>query len=256
MRRTLIAVAAVAVTAIAAVVAVTLTAGSGRPPAPGPAWPNSTNPSEAASQVTLRLGFVAEISQAPALIGLQDGAFASALHGSGITLRPVAFRTDAAEATALASGQLDGAYANASSILADLTSPSGTKIAIVSGASGGGSPVNLVVTRAFLSAHSEGVLDLVKGQVQVNDLINHNLLDSAADYTAELTALTGQRLTASAAGASLARTRFTDDPGAASLAAMVKPSQSSAVRPALPTLYDIAPLDLLLRMEGERPVTV
>jgi len=31
-------------------------------------------------------------------------------------------------------------------------------------------------------------------------------------------------------------------------------SESSAARPALPTLYDIAALDLLLRMEGERPV--
>jgi len=115
--------------------------------------------------------------------------------------------------------------------------------------------MSLVVTRAFMSAHSEGVLDLVKGQVQVNDLINHNLLDSAAAYTAEFTALTGQHLTASAAGAALARTRFTDDPGAASLAAMVGGSQSSGARPALTTLYDIAPLDLLLRMEGERPVT-
>ena len=255
MRRTLVAVAAVAVAAIAAVVAVTLTAGSGRPSTPGPAWPNSTNPGEAASPVTLRLGFVTDIPQAPALVGLQEGAFASALRGSGIALRPVPFRTDAAEATALASGQLDAAYASASSILADLASPSGTKIAVVSGASDGSSPVNIVVTRAFLSAHSGGVLDLVKGQVQVNDFINHNLLGSAAAYTAELTALTGQHLTASAAGTSLARTRFTDDPDAASLAAMVGDSQSSAVRPALPTLYDIAPLDLLLRMAGERPVT-
>jgi hypothetical protein len=36
---------------------------------------------------------------------------------------------------------------------------------------------------------------------------------------------------------------------------MVRGSQSAAVRPALPTLYDVAPLDLLLRMKGERPVT-
>jgi NitT/TauT family transport system substrate-binding protein len=110
------------------------------------------------------------------------------------------------------------------------------------------------VTRAFLSAHSAGVLALVKAQVQANDLINHDLLGSAAAYTAEFTALTGHQLTASAAGTSLARTRFTDDPGAASLAAMVPANLSSAVRPALPTLYDVAPLDLQLRMVGERPV--
>jgi ABC-type nitrate/sulfonate/bicarbonate transport system substrate-binding protein len=253
MRRTLVAVAAVAVAVIAAVVAVMLTAG-GRPSAPGPAWPNSANPSEAAGPVTLRLGFVADIPQAPALIGLQDDLFTNALRGTGIVLRSVPFRSDSAEATALASGQLDAAYASAGSILADLASSHSTKIVVISGASAGSSPVNLVVTRAFLSAHSAGVLALVRGQVQANDLINHELLESAAAYTAEFTALTGQRLTASAVGTSLGLTRFTDDPSAASLAAMVPASQRSVVRPALPTLYDVAPLDLQLRMVGERPV--
>lgn len=253
MRRTLVAVAAVAVAAVtAAIVAVTLT--GGQPARPGPAWPNSANPSEAASPVTLRLGFVTGIPQAPALVGLREGLFANALRGTGITLRPVPFRTDAAEATALAGGQLDAAYASAGSIFTDLASPSGTKIAVVSGASAGKSPVDLVVTRAFLSAHSAGVLAVVKGQVQANDLLNHDLLAASAAYTAELTSLTGQRLGASSAGESLARTRFTDDPGAASLAASVPANLRSEVRPALPTLYDIAPLDLLLRMAGERPV--
>jgi NMT1-like family protein len=253
MRRALVAVSAVAVAVIVAVVVMMLTAG-GRPSAPGPAWPDSANPSEAAGPVTLRLGFVADIPQAPALIGLKEGLFTNALHGTGIVLQSVPFRSDAAEGTALASGQLDAAYASAGSILADLASSHGTQIAVVSGASSGSSPVNLVVTRAFLSAHSVGVLALVRGQVQANDLINHDLLDSAAAYTAEVTALTGQHFTASAASMSLARTRFTDDPGAASLAAMVPASMSSSVRPALPTLFDVAPLDLELRMVGERPV--
>jgi ABC-type nitrate/sulfonate/bicarbonate transport system substrate-binding protein len=254
MRRTIVAVAAVAVAAaIAAIVAVTLTAG-GRPSGPGPAWPNSANPSKAASPVALRLGFVTDIPQAPALVGLREGLFASALRGTGIVLRPVPFRTDAAEATALASGQLDAAYASTGSILADLASPHGTRIAVMSGASAGNSPANLVVTRAFLSAHSASVLAVVKGQVQANDLLNHDQLAASAAYTAELTSLTGQRLPASSAGESLARTRFTDDPGATSLTASVPASLSSEVRPALPTLYDIAPLNLLLRMVGERPV--
>jgi ABC-type nitrate/sulfonate/bicarbonate transport system substrate-binding protein len=195
-----------AAVAIAVIVTVTLTAGGG-PSRPGPAWPDTGNPSEAAGPVTLKLGFVTDIPQASAMVGLQDGVFVSAMRGSGIALQPVPFRTDAAEATALASGQLDAAYASASSILTDLASPSGTKIVVVSGASAGSSPVNLVVTRAFLSAHSEGILDLLKGQVQVNDFINHNLLGSAAAYAAEVATLTGQHLTASGAGASLARTQ-------------------------------------------------
>jgi ABC-type nitrate/sulfonate/bicarbonate transport system substrate-binding protein len=255
MKRTLVAIAVVAVTAaVAAIAVVTLT---GRQPAgPGPAWPNSADPSEAASPVTLRLGFVTDIPQAPALVSMQEGLVANALRGTEIRLQPVPFRTDAAEAAALAGGQLDAAYASTGSILADLASPSGTKIAIVSGASAGSSPVNIVVTRAFLSAHSAGVLAVVRGQVKANDLLNHDLLDASAAYTAELTSLTGQRLPASSVAQSLARTRFTDDPGAASLAASVPASLRSAVGPALPTLYDIAPLDLLLRMTGERPVTV
>lgn len=254
MRRAVVMVAAVAVAAaIAAIVAVTLTAGGGSP-GPGPAWPNSANPSEAAGPVTLRLGFVTDIPQAPALVGLREGLFANALRGTGIELRPVPFRTDAAEAAALTGGQLDAAYASTQSILADLASPHGTKIAVVAGASGGSSPVNLLVTRAFLSAHSAGLLALVKGQVKANDLINHNPLESTAAYTAEFTALTGQQLTASAAGTSLARIRFTDDPGEAALTAMARGRLYSTARPALPTLYDIAPLDLMLRMAGERPV--
>ena len=49
MKRTLVAVAAVAVAAIATVVALTLAGGGGRPSStPGPAWPNSANPSDAA----------------------------------------------------------------------------------------------------------------------------------------------------------------------------------------------------------------
>ena len=254
-RQMLVAVSAVAVAVIAAVVVLMLSSG-GRPSAPGPAWPDSANPSEAAGPATLRLGFVADISQAPALIGLQVDLFTNDLHGTGIGLRSVLFHSDSAEATALASGQLDAAYVTAGSILTDLASSHSTKIAVISGASAGSSPVNLVVTRAFLSAHSAGVLALVKGQVQANDLINHDLLESAAAYTAKFTALTGRSLTASAAASSLARTRFTDDPSAASLAAMVPSGLSSVVRPALPTLYDVGPLDLQLRMVGERPVEV
>jgi ABC-type nitrate/sulfonate/bicarbonate transport system substrate-binding protein len=254
-RQMLVAVSAVAVAVITAVVVLMLSSG-GRPAAPGPAWPDSANPGEAAGPVTVRLGFVADIPQAPALIGLQEGLFTNDLHGTGIVLRSVLFHSDSAEATALAGGQLDAAYVTADSILTDLAGSHSTKIAVISGASAGSSPVNLVVTRAFLSAHSAGVLALVKGQVQANDLINHDLLESAAAYTAESAALTGQSLTASSAAASLARIRFTDDPSAASLAAMVPSSLSSVVRPALPTLYDVGPLDLQLRMAGERPVEV
>lgn len=257
VRRTAAAIAARALaTAIAAAALLAATSGCSHAPAPGPAWPNSANPSKAAAPVPLRLGFVTEITQAPALVALQEGMFASNLRGASIVLRPVPFRTDAAEATALENGQLDAVYADADSIVADLANPGGVQISVVSGAAAGkAGPVNLVVTRAFLSAHSAGVQGLVRAQVQANDLMHRDLLGSTAAYAAEITALTGQRFPASAVASAFTQATFTDDPEAATLTASVPPVQRATVSPALSTLYDLAPLDLFLRMAGEHPVT-
>lgn len=365
MRKKLVMVAAVSATA--AVIAALFAAGvfggaahdasSGSAPwgPSGPGGSNSGTGADRAGTLTVRLGFVADVRQAPALVGLRDGLFTAALHGTGLTLQPVPFRSDAAETDALASGRLDAAYASTDSILAVLARPGDATISVVSGAAAGGaelvvrpgitSPsklrgstlavptaagiqaaalrswlaarripvghegvtltevapdavvrefkagriagawmpapydveltgaggrvlagedamppgsrpaaVNLVVTRAFGSAHGAALLALVRAQVQANDIVNHDLLATVTAVNAELAGFSVGSLPVSVLGASLAQTTFTDDPGAGSLAAQAPPGQRASVTADLPTLYDIAPLNLALRMAGERPV--
>ena len=63
----------------------------------------------AAAPVTVSLGFLTNITHAPALIGLKEGFFTKAL-GSAGTLKATAFSTGTEETTALLAGQLDAAY--------------------------------------------------------------------------------------------------------------------------------------------------
>lgn len=362
-------VAVVAAVVIAALFAVGTFGGAAKDASSGPGpWSTSepggpvsgtgsgANGNARDGALTMRLGFVGDVTQASALVGLREGLFTAALRGTGLTLQPVPFQTGAAEADALASGRLDAAYCGTDSILAVLARPGSAKISVVSGAAAGGaalvvrsgisSPsklrgstvavpaalgaqaaalrswltakhigtgpggvtvaavtpaavvrefqagriagawmpapydvelaaagghvlasedrmppgsrpvaVNLVVTRAFASSHSAALLGLVKAQVQANDIVNHDLLLTATAVNAELAALNSARLPVSVLGASLAQTTFTDDPDAASLAAQAPPGQSGSVTAILPTLYDIAPLNLVLRMVGEKPVS-
>src|ERR1700722_7458921 len=61
------------------------------------------------SPVTVRLGFLTNVTHASALVGLKEGFFAKAL-GSAGTLQLTAFNTGTEETTALLAGQLDAAY--------------------------------------------------------------------------------------------------------------------------------------------------
>ncbi len=61
------------------------------------------------SQVTVRLGFLSNITHASALVGLKEGFFDKDL-GSAGTLKPTAFSSGTEETTAILAGQLDAAY--------------------------------------------------------------------------------------------------------------------------------------------------
>jgi len=122
-----------------------LAAGCTTSPGAGPGSPGSGPGAEAGSQhVTLRLGYVAEVTQAPALVGIGQGLLAASL-GRGVTLRPVRFATDATEATALADGRLDAAYVSPDTILTVLRTLRAPVIKVISGASA--ATPELVVTR-------------------------------------------------------------------------------------------------------------
>jgi NitT/TauT family transport system substrate-binding protein len=99
--------------------------------------------------VTVRLGFLENITHASALVGLKEGFFTKAL-GSAGTLKPTAFSTGTQETTAILAGQLDAAYVGPNPAINAWQKSGGTAIKIVSGAATGGASV--VVAKGISSA--------------------------------------------------------------------------------------------------------
>jgi NitT/TauT family transport system substrate-binding protein len=99
--------------------------------------------------VTVRLGFLTNITHASALVGLKEGVFTKTL-GSAGTLKPTAFSTGTEETTALLAGQLDAAYVGPNPAINAWQKSGGTAIKIVSGAATGGASV--VVAKGITSA--------------------------------------------------------------------------------------------------------
>ena len=112
---------------------------------------SSSSPGAAGSgsdQVTLRLGFLANITHAPALIGVDKGIFATDL-GKNVTLKVQVFNSGTEEATALLAGQLDAAYVGPNPAIDTWQTSGGKAIRIISGAATGGASV--VVKRGITS---------------------------------------------------------------------------------------------------------
>ena len=105
----------------------------------------STDP----APVTVRLGFLTNITHASALVGLKEGFFSSAL-GSAGTLKATAFSTGTQETVALLAGQLDAAYVGPNPAINAWQKSGGTAIKIISGAATGGASV--VVAKGVTSA--------------------------------------------------------------------------------------------------------
>jgi NitT/TauT family transport system substrate-binding protein len=103
----------------------------------------------AAAPVTVRLGFLENITHASALVALKEGYFTNAL-GSAGTVKPTAFSTGTEETTALLAGQLDAAYVGPNPAINAWQKSGGTAIKIVSGAADGGASV--VVAKGITSA--------------------------------------------------------------------------------------------------------
>ncbi|HEX9031522.1 MAG TPA: ABC transporter substrate-binding protein [Streptosporangiaceae bacterium] len=117
---------------------------------------------------------------------------------------------------------------------------------------------NLVVTQKFLAAHPTAVSGLLKGQVKANDYIHSDPAGAQAAANAELTTLLGKGLDPGVLAAAFKEITFTDDPIASSLATdaqhavavgLLSPVQN------LPGLYDLGPLNALLKAAGEPQVS-
>ncbi len=116
---------------------------------------------------------------------------------------------------------------------------------------------NLVVSQSFLKAHASVVSDLLKGQIEANDYINKNTSAAETAANAELTTLLGKGLKASALAASFKEITFTNDPIASSLATDAKHAEAvGLLQPVnLNGIYDLGPLNALLKADGEAQVS-
>lgn len=91
----------------------------------------------ASGKVTLRLGYFANITHAPALVGLGKGLFAASL-GSNVTLQPATFNAGPEAIEALFSGAIDAAFIGPNPAINAFVKSKGSAIRIVSGATSGG----------------------------------------------------------------------------------------------------------------------
>jgi NitT/TauT family transport system substrate-binding protein len=101
------------------------------------------------SPVVVRLGFLANITHEPALVGLEKGFFAKQL-GKNVTLKTTVFSSGTEETTAILAGQLDAAYVGPNPAINAWQKSNGTAIKIISGAASGGA--SLVVKNGIASA--------------------------------------------------------------------------------------------------------
>ena len=99
--------------------------------------------------VTVRLGYLANITHAPALIGVKNGYFAKQL-GSAGTVKTTVYTSGTQETTAILAGQLDAAYVGPNPAINAFQKSSGTAIKVISGAATGGASV--VVKPAITAA--------------------------------------------------------------------------------------------------------
>lgn len=109
----------------------------------------STDSGGSSAPVTLRLGFLENITHATALVGMKEGFFAKDL-GKNVTLKPYYFSTGTEEATALLAGQLDAAYVGPNPAIKAWQTSGGKLIRVISGAASGGA--ELVVKQGITAA--------------------------------------------------------------------------------------------------------
>jgi NitT/TauT family transport system substrate-binding protein len=114
----------------------------------GSSSPAAASSSAAAAPVTVRLGYLANITHAPALIAVKNGYFAKNLGAN--TLKTTVFSTGTQETTAILAGQLDAAYVGPNPAINAFQKSNGSAIKIVSGVATGGASV--VVKSSVTSA--------------------------------------------------------------------------------------------------------
>jgi NitT/TauT family transport system substrate-binding protein len=147
MRRILAGVAAVAGGAL--LIAGCSSSGSSSSSSSTGGTSSGSTSAAAAAPVTVRLGYLANITHAPALIAVKNGYFTKEL-GSAGTVKTTVFSSGTQETTAILAGQIDAAYVGPNPAINAWSKSGGTAIKIISGAATGGA--SIVVKPSITSA--------------------------------------------------------------------------------------------------------
>jgi ABC-type nitrate/sulfonate/bicarbonate transport system substrate-binding protein len=203
------------------------------------------------------VGFEPILADGTALVGIQSQYFRDDL-GAVATLDALPYSATNAEAGGLADGHLDAAYLDPVAAVGVWQSSRGAVRIIAGGAATGGTATTvLVVTSKFLASEPAAVNGLLEGQVQANQLLSTNQTSAKASLSAELATL-NHPVKASQLAHSLATFTFGNNPLAASVAAQaMKAAAAGTLKPVkdLSSIYDLAPLNNVLRADGLQPVS-
>ena len=103
----------------------------------GSASAEGTNAGPSGDQVTLRLGYFANITHATPLVGVGNGTFAETL-GSGVELKTSIFGAGTEEIEALFAGAIDAGYIGPNPAVNGYVKSNGEALRVVAGATSGG----------------------------------------------------------------------------------------------------------------------
>lgn len=105
-------------------------------PFPSPAAAGQTGGGRPAEQ--LRLGYFANVTHAPALVGVQRGFLARELEAHGTGLSTQVFNAGPAAVEALNAGAIDAAYLGPNPAIGSYTASAGSSLRVLAGATSGG----------------------------------------------------------------------------------------------------------------------
>jgi NitT/TauT family transport system substrate-binding protein len=187
----------------------------------------------------------------------QHGLTTTPTGGGDVSIKPI--KPNSAAVLEFESGQIEGGW-EPEPYATEMVLAGGTRLVNEASLWPGGRFVttNLVVTQSFLKAHPSTVTGLLKGQMAANSYINSSPSAAAAAANTELTKLLGKGLKPNVLSASLKYITFTVDPIASSLLADAQHATAvgllSPVKN-LPAIYDLGPLNSLLKADGQPQVS-
>jgi NitT/TauT family transport system substrate-binding protein len=186
----------------------------------------------------------------------QHGLTTTPAGGGDVAIKPI--KPNSAAVLEFKSGQIDGGW-EPEPYATEMVLDGGTRLVNEASLWPGGQFVttNLVVTQSFLKEHPSAVTGLLRGQIEANSYINASPSAAAQAANGELTTLLGKGLSSSVLTESLRYITFTNNPVASSLATDAQHAVAvGLLKPvSLTGIYDLGPLNALLKADGQPPVS-